>query len=174
MSRLCEALKLVPDESRLAFVAGFGALTGVDIPISPPANRAAMNWDELRAVAADGVEIGCHTETHPILSRIASPAKLEREIRGAKETLESRLRLPVKHFCYPNGRGIDIGAAAAAMVRDAGYVSATTTTWGMNPVTTDPMAIKRIPFSGETNPHYGAELLAGLHLPHNVIEGAVS
>ncbi len=106
-----------------------------------------MTWDELRAIAADGVEIGCHTETHPILSRVASPEKLEREIRGAKEFLESRLSLPVNHFCYPNGRAIDIGAAAAGMVRKAGYTSATTTTWGMNPVKADPMAIRRLPFS---------------------------
>jgi peptidoglycan/xylan/chitin deacetylase (PgdA/CDA1 family) len=128
-----------------------------------------MTFDELRAVAADGVEIGCHTETHPILSRVASPSKLEREICGAKDFLESRLGRPVNHFCYPNGRAIDISAAAAAMVRKAGYLSATTTTWGMNPVQIDPMGIRRIPFSGDTSPQYGAELLAGLHLPDNII-----
>jgi peptidoglycan/xylan/chitin deacetylase (PgdA/CDA1 family) len=124
-----------------------------------------MNWDELRAIAADGVEIGCHTATHPILSRIASPVKLEQETRGAKEILECRLRQPVKHFCYPNGRAIDIGDDAANAVRKAGFISATTTSWGMNPVDADPMWIRRIPFSGDTTPQYGAELLAGMHLP---------
>jgi peptidoglycan/xylan/chitin deacetylase (PgdA/CDA1 family) len=163
---LNEMLKVIPDEDRLAFIAGLESLTGVSIPPHPPENRAAMNWDELRAIAADGVEIGCHTDTHPILSRV-SPAKLAGEIRGAKEFLESRLRFPVNHFCYPNGRAIDIGAAAAEMVRSAGYLSATTTTWGMNPRQADPMAIKRLPFSGETSPQYAAELLAGLHLPAN-------
>jgi len=170
-SQLNEALKLVPDEARLAFIANLESLTGVSIPPYPPANRAAMTWDQLRAIAADGVEIGCHTETHPILSRVASPEKLEREIRGAKEFLESRLWLPVNHFCYPNGRAIDIGPAAAEMVRKAGYISATTTTWGMNPVPADPWAIKRLPFSGDTSPEYAAELLAGLHLPDNVAPG---
>ena len=169
-SQLNEALKLVPDEARLAFIANLESLTGVSIPPYPPANRAAMTWDELRAVAADGVEIGCHTETHPILSRVVSPEKLEREICGAKEFLESRLWLPVNHFCYPNGRAIDIGPAAAEMVRKAGYTSATTTTWGMNPVNADPMAIKRLPFSGDTSPQYAAELLAGLHLPDNAAD----
>lgn len=169
-SQLNEALKLIPDHDRLAFIAGLESLTGVSIQPYPPANRAAMSWDELRAIAADGVEIGCHTETHPILSRVASPEKLEREIRGAKEFLESRLWLPVNHFCYPNGRAIDIGAAAAALVRDAGFISATTTTWGLNPVPGNPMEIQRIPFSGDTNPQYGAELLAGLHLPANAAD----
>jgi peptidoglycan/xylan/chitin deacetylase (PgdA/CDA1 family) len=170
-SRLNEALKLVPDEARLAFIANLESLTGVGIPPYPPANRAAMTWDELRAIAADGVEIGCHTETHPILSRVASHEKLEREIRGAKEFLESRLWLPVNHFCYPNGRAIDIGAAATEMVRQAGYASATTTTWGMNPPRADPMAIRRLPFSGDTSPEYATELLAGMHLPANVDAG---
>lgn len=166
-SQLNEALKLVPDETRLTFIASLESLTGVSIPPYPPANRAAMTWDELRAIAAEGVEIGCHTETHPILSRVASPQKLERETRGAREFIESRLWLPVNHFCYPNGRAIDIGPEAAAMVRKAGYTSATTTTWGMNPAQADPMAIKRLPFSGDTSPAYAAELLAGLHLPPN-------
>jgi peptidoglycan/xylan/chitin deacetylase (PgdA/CDA1 family) len=167
INRLNEALKLAPDDARLGFIASLESLTGVNIPPYPPANRAAMSWDELRAIAADGVEIGCHTETHPILSRVASPEKLEREIHGAKEFLESRLWLPVNHFCYPNGRAIDIGAAAAEMVRNAGYKSATTTTWGMNPVKADLMAIRRLPFSGDTSPEYASELLAGLHLPPN-------
>ena len=53
------------------------------------------------------------------------------------------------------------------MVRRAGYKSATTTTWGMNPAKADPMAIRRLPFSGDTSPEYASELLAGLHLPAN-------
>jgi peptidoglycan/xylan/chitin deacetylase (PgdA/CDA1 family) len=124
-----------------------------------------MNWEELKAIASDGVEIGCHSATHPILSRVSSPLKLESEIRGAKELLESRLGFPVRHFCYPNGRAIDIGTAAANLVRDAGFISATTTTWGMNPIQMDPMCIRRLPFSSDTDYRYGAELLAGLHLP---------
>jgi peptidoglycan/xylan/chitin deacetylase (PgdA/CDA1 family) len=171
ISQLNEALKLVSDDARLAFMEKLGELTGVSIPPTPPANRAAMTWDELRAVASDGIEIGCHTDTHPILSQVSSAVKLEQEVLGAKKFLESRLSLPVNHFCYPNGRNIDIGTAAAAVVRKAGYVSAATTTWGMNLPEMDPMAIRRIPFSGDTTPQYTAELLAGLHLPPNEING---
>jgi peptidoglycan/xylan/chitin deacetylase (PgdA/CDA1 family) len=165
--RLTEALKLVPDEDRRSFLAGFGSLTGVDIPPVPPPHCAPMNWEELRAAAADGVEIGCHTETHPILSRVTSRSRLEREIRGAKSILEFHLRLPVKHFCYPNGRAIDISPEAAEIVRDSGYQSAVTTTWGMNDIHIDPMNVRRIPFDSDTSPQYAAELLAGLHLPPN-------
>ena len=63
-----------------------------------------MSWDDLRAVASEGVEVGCHTETHAILSQIAQPSELDREIRGAKEKLEQRLGMPVAHFSYPTAR----------------------------------------------------------------------
>jgi peptidoglycan/xylan/chitin deacetylase (PgdA/CDA1 family) len=164
---LSEALKLVADENRLSFLGRYGSLMGVEIPPVPPTARAAMSWDELRAAAADGVEIGCHTQTHPILSRVASPAKLEREIRGAKAFLEFHLRAPVRHFCYPNGRAIDIGADAAALVLDSGFISATTTAWGLNPIPADAMNLRRIPLGSDTGPRHGIEQLAGLHLPSN-------
>ncbi len=169
---LTEALKLAQDDKRLAFMSRVGILTGVEIPDSVPPNFAPMDWRDLRAVASEGVEVGCHTATHPILSKVTSRTKLEREIRGAKDILESRLGRPVRHFCYPNGRAIDIGPDAAALVRDAGFLSATTTTWGLNDVPFDPMAIRRLPFSSDTDVPYAAELLAGLHLPPNEILAA--
>src|SRR5579872_770197 len=81
--RLTETLKEVSNDRRVAFLAEFGSLCGVEIPPHPPSGREAMNWDELRAVAAEGVEIGCHTDTHPILSRLSDQSELDAEIRGA-------------------------------------------------------------------------------------------
>ena len=75
--RLTETLKGVSNDRRLAFLAEFGGLCGVDIPHNPPSGFEAMSWDELRAVASEGVEIGCHSETHPILSRISNRLELE-------------------------------------------------------------------------------------------------
>jgi peptidoglycan/xylan/chitin deacetylase (PgdA/CDA1 family) len=161
---LVEALKVMPNHARLEFVARFGALCHVDIPAEPPTHFAAMSWNDLRAAAAEGVEIGCHTETHPILSRVSEPRELERETRGAKEVIEERLGFPVHHFCYPNGRDIDIGDAALKAVRAAGYDSAVTTTWGLNTKRSDPMSLRRVPFSETLDLRYGAELLVGLHM----------
>lgn len=163
-SRLREALKRASNEKRLWFMAGFGDLCDVEIPHDPPADREAMSWEELRAVASEGVEIGCHTDTHPILSRVASPVELDREIRGAKERIEERLGLPVRHFCYPNGRAIDIGEAAVRCVREAGYASATTTVAGLNTIHAERFEIRRLPFDSSTDLQYGMELLAGLHV----------
>jgi len=161
---LNEALKRIPNERRLAFLEGLGSLCGIEIPSQPPPECAAMSWDELRAMAAEGVEIGCHTETHPILSRLAGKRDLEREIRGAREMLEQRLGFPVVHFCYPNGKPADISEAAVACVRDAGYATAVTCTYGLNPLEIDRLRIRRLPWDSSTDPRYGAELLVGLHV----------
>lgn len=166
---LWEALKIVPDAARMRFLMRLSELTGVEIPGEPPDRYAAMNWDELRAAAADGVEIGCHTRTHPILSRVDAAA-LENEIRGAKQFMEERLGFPVVHFCYPNGRDIDIGPAAIECVGRCGFRSAVTTTWGLNTPETDPLLLRRVPLAADIAPDYAFELLAGLHMPRRFPE----
>jgi len=164
ISRLTEMLKMAANHERLKFLEGFGELCGIGIPTHPPADRAAMNWDDLRAVAAEGVEIGCHTESHPILTRLESPAALEREVKGAKHSLEECLRLPVRHFCYPNGKAPDIDDTVVASVREAGFESAVTCFWGLNSTAVDPWRIQRLPFDSALEFDYAVELLAGLHV----------
>lgn len=162
--RLTETLKEVSNDQRVAFLAEFGSVCGVDIPPNPPSGCEAMSWDELRAVASEGMEIGCHTETHPILSRLSNRLELEIEIRGAKEHMKEHLGFDVRHFCYPNGRAIDVGEAAIRCVREAGFASAVSCTYGLNTMEADRFQIRRIPFDSNTDLHYGEELLAGLHM----------
>lgn len=161
---LTETLKNVANNERVGFLAEFGRLCGLEIPSDPPSGREPMSWEELRAVGSEGVEIGCHTETHPILSRLSDRSELEREIRGAKQHLEERLGFAVRHFCYPNGRAVDIGEAAIRCVREAGFVSAVTCSWGLNSSKTERFELRRTPFDGTIDLHYGKELMAGLHM----------
>ncbi len=163
-TRLTEALKQVPEIQRLAFLANFGKLCELKIPVSPPPDRVAMSWEELRGVAREGVEIGCHTATHPILSRLAGAAELDREIRDAKQEMEQRLGFAVRHFCYPNGLPADIGEAAINSVRSAGYDSAVTCSWGFENAHANRFQIRRVPLDSAIDFQYGVELLAGLHM----------
>lgn len=78
----------------------------------------------------NAIEIGGHTITHPILTRI-SDDEARAEIVGNKQQLEAILGKPLRLFAYPNGKhGVDFDARHAAMVRDAGYVAAFTTAVG--------------------------------------------
>jgi peptidoglycan/xylan/chitin deacetylase (PgdA/CDA1 family) len=164
LTRLLDILKETPNDERKAFMKSFNTLCGVDIPLAPPPGHEALTGDELRALSADGVEIGCHTETHPILSRVQHPDELKREIAGAKQHLEEQTGIPIRHFCYPNGRAIDINSDVLRLVREAGYQSAVTCTWGLNTTQAERFQIRRIPFDSRVDLGYGVELMAGLHM----------
>lgn len=160
---LCQILKRLPNARRLQFMERFGAFCGVELPPEPPAERLPLSWDELRGLAAEEVEIGCHTYSHPILSRVTDPAELHREIQGAKEVIETHLKSQIHNFCYPNGREIDISDQAADAVRSAGFDSSVTCTWGLNKLAVNPFRIKRLPLNDDLSVEYAAELLVGLH-----------
>jgi peptidoglycan/xylan/chitin deacetylase (PgdA/CDA1 family) len=83
-----------------------------------------MTWDEVKELDAAGMEIGCHTVTHPYLTRIKDDAALRREIFAAKQRIEQRIGKPVTTFAYPFGQ---YNERVAAVVREAGFTSARST-----------------------------------------------
>ncbi|WP_368648444.1 polysaccharide deacetylase family protein [Castellaniella ginsengisoli] len=105
------------------------------VPPSPLMDAAG-----LRAWAAAGHEVGSHTLNHPDLSRI-SPELAVNEIRDSREALEQIAGAPVRAFCYPYGH---FNAALAAVAREAGYDSATTTARGLARLDDDPYALPRV------------------------------
>jgi peptidoglycan/xylan/chitin deacetylase (PgdA/CDA1 family) len=78
----------------------------------------------------NGVEIGAHTVTHPILTSLdCNTARAE--IVGSKEYLEALLGKPVPLFAYPNGKaGIDFDASHVSILRENGFAAAFTTVVG--------------------------------------------
>ncbi len=87
-----------------------------------------MSWDEVKTLDKMGMEIGGHSRTHPVLTKITSDAGLDKEISGSKKILESHLGHPVKVFAYPFGMH---NAAVDAAVKRAGYASARTVVAGV-------------------------------------------
>ena len=65
-----------------------------------PEQLATMTWDELRALAERGVEIGSHTLTHPHLTALSDGELLPRAPRVAR-ALRGRARPPVPYIAYP-------------------------------------------------------------------------
>jgi peptidoglycan/xylan/chitin deacetylase (PgdA/CDA1 family) len=85
-----------------------------------------MTWQQVLRLDQISFNIGAHTLTHPDLTR-ESPSVAQAQVAGSKAELESRLGHRVDDFCYPSGR---YNAAVVAMVRQAGFRDATTTTFG--------------------------------------------
>lgn len=67
----------------------------------PPRNL--MNWEAIRALAAEGFEFGGHSRTHPDLTGLDAAA-CEAEIAGCAQDLVERLGTPVESFAAPYGR----------------------------------------------------------------------
>lgn len=83
---------------------------------------ACMGWEQLADLADRGWEIGSHTRSHPLLSKLGD-AELERELAGSKDDCEQRLGRPCLSLAYPYGESDGRLARAA---RAAGYLCAST------------------------------------------------
>ncbi|MEA2142679.1 MAG: hypothetical protein QOI64_1109 [Solirubrobacteraceae bacterium] len=81
-----------------------------------------MTEDEIRAVAAAGIEIGAHSVTHPDMALLGYDECM-REMTTSRAELERILGQPVRTFAYPFTR---YGAQAAEAARDAGFLAAVT------------------------------------------------
>jgi peptidoglycan/xylan/chitin deacetylase (PgdA/CDA1 family) len=79
-----------------------------------------LTWDQVREVAAAGVEIGNHSLLHHPLD-VLRPAVLDREIRDSKERLEQEIAGAVGSFAYPHGYH---SARVRATVARYGHVNA--------------------------------------------------
>jgi peptidoglycan/xylan/chitin deacetylase (PgdA/CDA1 family) len=100
-----------------------------------------MNAAQLRAWIGGGQEVGAHTRNHVDLLQADDGTALE-EIAGCRRDLEQLLDAPVRHFCYPYGT---YRHQHAAMVREAGYVTATTTHRSRASVGHDLFELPRVP-----------------------------
>lgn len=61
-----------------------------------------MTWDDVREMRRNGMTIGGHTVTHPILARLDEHDQRQ-EIFGCKARLEEELDEPMRYFSYPVG-----------------------------------------------------------------------
>ena len=84
--------------------------------------KLSLTWEQLREMAGSGLcTIGCHSMTHPGLTRIP-PEEAAWELSESKRFIEERLSVRIKHFSYPHSME---NADIQAMLRKAGYASAT-------------------------------------------------
>lgn len=99
-----------------------------------------MDVAQIRDWLAAGHEIGSHTLTHPLLTKI-SVALAREEITASKKQLEDVFGRAITHFCYPYG---DWNPAVRDLVIAAGYRTASTTDHGVNTAAVSPFELRRI------------------------------
>lgn len=135
---LIAAMKYLPFEQRLQAVQALAH----EADVVPPSDLM-MRRTQVRALADQGMSLGGHTVSHPILARLPAGAA-RREIEDGKAALEAMIEREVTLFAYPNGRpGEDFGEEHVHMARAAGFRAAVTTGWGTADRETDPFRIPR-------------------------------
>lgn len=82
-------------------IAGLQAAWGMRRPPSAPECRP-MDWDQVRALRAAGMEIGSHGMWHKMLAKL-SDRDLEAELSGSRDALQAQLDCPVHAISYPVG-----------------------------------------------------------------------
>lgn len=123
--KLIEILKYLPHEIRQLQVEEIRTRIAANLP-----DNLMMTSDQVRQLHNAGMEIGGHTVTHPILSKVNNTIALT-EIANGKETLEGIIGAPVRLFAYPNGKpGKDYCADHVEMVKQLGFEAAVSTAWG--------------------------------------------
>jgi peptidoglycan/xylan/chitin deacetylase (PgdA/CDA1 family) len=61
-----------------------------------------MSWPEILDISGEGTELGCHSLTHRPMTEM-NYSDLLRDIRQARNILESGLETSIAHFAYPYG-----------------------------------------------------------------------
>jgi peptidoglycan/xylan/chitin deacetylase (PgdA/CDA1 family) len=118
-------VKYLEPTERLRTVEAIAAASGAELP-----NDLMASAEKLRRLHANGVEIGAHTLSHPILAKIADD-DARREIANSKAILEDVVGAAVTTFAYPNGRPHqDYGQRHIELVRQAGFKAAVATARG--------------------------------------------
>lgn len=82
-----------------------------------------MSWNEAAELGRNGVEMGAHTVTHPLLT-YEDRAAVRQELRLSKKAPEENLAVQVRAFAYPNG---DWNERVREEVKRAGFKCAFTT-----------------------------------------------
>ncbi len=103
-----------------------------------------VTWEQLREMAAAGMEIGSHSLDHLDL-RNRTNTFLNNQIADSRRLIESRLGISVKTFSYPAGKYDD---RALGVTRTSGYLGAVTEIQGTQQSNSDIFEMRRVRVRG--------------------------
>jgi peptidoglycan/xylan/chitin deacetylase (PgdA/CDA1 family) len=146
----CEAMRLVDS---LCAELGLSCAKGASV----------LTWKQLRQLSSEGLTLGSHTRTHPLMTQI-TPEQMREEVQGSQEDLQREIGACLPIFCYPNGNHND---AVVRVLREQGIRLAFTTLSGPNKLgSSDPLRLHRTVIMPRTTPAiFRLRLLRlGIHL----------
>lgn len=128
--KACEWLKRWPADGIEAALRGYEQGATARLPERAPEEYRVLGWPELRDLEQDGVRIGAHSMTHPVLS-LCDEVRMHWEITESVRQVAEHIANPLPVFCYPNGKLRDHGVREWQALRQAAVPFAMTTTEGV-------------------------------------------
>ena len=114
-------------------------------------------WDQLRALVAEGMWVGCHSFGHVSLYHLPAD-ELHHEVFDGRQEIEQQLGVTLDSFSYPYGAD---GDTVVAEVQAAGFTSAVT----LNPVSyqdpAEPFRLNRLQVAYQTTMEEFKEMVNG-------------
>jgi peptidoglycan/xylan/chitin deacetylase (PgdA/CDA1 family) len=128
IGKIEQAYKALDREESAAFLQDLRTAVQVDLQGE---GRRFIDWSEAREMAAAGMEIGAHTHTHPILSKL-TPGDQQEELLRPKAIIEQNMGRPIESLAYPNGSRGDFTGETQRFAVQAGYRTAFSFYGGIN------------------------------------------
>ena len=120
-----------------------------DLGLSCVQGSGVLTWDQLRELSREGLTLGSHTRTHPIMTQLTAE-RMREEVQGSQEDLQREIGACLPIFCYPNGNHNE---TAFSVLREQGIRLAFTTLSGANRLgSVDPLRLHRAVIMPRTTP----------------------
>jgi peptidoglycan/xylan/chitin deacetylase (PgdA/CDA1 family) len=104
-------------------------------------SQPILSWNDLRQLAKDGLDLGAHSQTHPLFNRI-SIEEVQAEVEGSLSDLKREIGSFLPVFAYPGG---NLNEQVIEVLKKAGIQLGFTTRRGINDLNNaNPLQLRRI------------------------------
>lgn len=108
-------------QNRTDYINNLAAKLKVPISANPSPSFRAVSWENLKEMITEGLDVGSHTVSHPILSSLSEKELID-ELTTSKKRIETELGITCQNICYPNGMVDDISTLVDKTAMECGYL----------------------------------------------------
>lgn len=108
-----------------------------------PTPQGWMSWDQVRSLASQGFEIGCHSDTHLNLGE-ANAVVARNDLQASQTKIQNELGMKARLFAYPFGGPQHLSESSRQLIRELGFEGCVSCHGGTNPPIPNPYDLNRI------------------------------
>lgn len=113
-----ELLTLTPKQQNF-FLDKLAEEHKINVPALPTEEFSPLTWQQLKTMQDEGLDIQCHTHSHPILA-LLNEDELEEELSTSLKLIKENLGKEAWALAYPNGRLEDVSPIVMTIARSLG------------------------------------------------------